>query len=479
MASLADNEQRRSEVRAELLSINEAHENERFPEEVLAHFNDLQKELKDLDSTIEELEARREIIARLGSEKQHVDEETTRTARGKRVGSRVPDDPTRFDDYRNMGHGSLEELAQSRRDGARMILETSFRTAHPSISKEEAQNDIDQLIDRDDEVANRVIFTASPGYRRDFEMYCKTGSVGQELMRTASLTTTAGGFAVPVELDTTLILTNGGVVNPIRQVARVRQTNVNTYEFINSTGISAGFGAEATEASDNAPSLQQPTVNIEKAFAFVPMSIEIAEDWAGIQQDLAICFADAKNQLESNKFLTGLGHASHEPVGLIAPLGNTAIVTSGTTAAISLNDIYSLENTLSPRFRENAVFFGNRAAFQKVRAFATALGPSAWTDSLRVGNPNTLIGYPAYEWSSYSSAVTTTGSTVLTLGDPNFFGIVDRVGMNVEFIQHLFGGSNRYPTGQRGLYCWWRTSSNVLSQSSNSSTSAFQSLKLL
>jgi HK97 family phage major capsid protein len=63
------------------------------------------------------------------------------------------------------------------------------------------------------------------------------------MQRTASLTTTAGGYAVPVELDTSLLLTNAGVVNPIRQLARVRQTNVNTVEFINTTGITAAYGA--------------------------------------------------------------------------------------------------------------------------------------------------------------------------------------------------------------------------------------------
>ena len=70
------------------------------------------------------------------------------------------------------------------------------------------------------------------------------------------------------------------------------------------------------------------------------------------------------------------------------------------------------------------------------------------------------------------------GSTVATLGDFSYFAIVDRVGLNIEFIPHLFGGSNRYPTGQRGLYMYWRTSSQVLSPSLGAN-SAFVSLKLL
>jgi HK97 family phage major capsid protein len=239
----------------------------------------------------------------------------------------------------------------------------------------------------------------------------------------------------------------------------------------------AAYGNEATEASDNAPVLAQPVVNIEKAFAFVPMSIEISQDWANIQNDLATCFADAKNQLESSKFLTGLGHASHEPQGLIAVGGATAIVSSASTATFALQDIYTLSNALSPRYRPNAHFVGNRAAFDKARQFNTAGTYGAWVD-LGDSRPATLTGYPVTEWSSYSSAVTTTGSTILTLGDFNYFAIVDRVGMSIEFIPHLFGGSSRYPTGQRGLYMWWRTSSQVLSPTLGAN-SAFVSLKLL
>ena len=481
MAAVADLEARCEEIRSEIKDIDTEHVGVEFPDEVRARWNDLNEELEAITRTLKELATRRERIAQLDGDTARNEDGMVFGAgtRGKRVVSHVPDDPTALEQYRNMAN-SIDDLEQAYRDGAMQIIDSRYRSAHPKVSREEAQGDAATLVGRDREVALRMIATSSRGYAKEFETYLKTSGrvVGKEMERAASLTTTAGGFAVPVELDTTRILTNAGVVNPVRNLARVRQTNVNTIEFINTTGIVAAFNAEATEASDNAPTIAQPTVNIEKAFAFVPMSIEIAEDWAGIQQDLVLCFADAKNQLESTKFLTGLGHGSHEPQGLIAVGGATAVVTSATTATLALADLYSLELGLSPRYRQNASVVGNRAAFQKVRGFATALGPSAWVDNLRVPNPPEIIGYPAYEWSAYSSAVTTTGSTVLTIGDFNYFAIVDRVGMNVEFIPHLFGGSNRFPTGQRGLYMYWRTSSQVLSPTLQAN-SAFVSLKLL
>jgi HK97 family phage major capsid protein len=59
------------------------------------------------------------------------------------------------------------------------------------------------------------------------------------------------------------------------------------------------------------------------------------------------------------------------------------------------------------------------------------------------------------------ASVLTTGTKILVVGDFNYFVIVDRVGMNVEFIQNLVGANQR-PTGQRGLYCYWRNSSDVM-----------------
>jgi hypothetical protein len=36
------------------------------------------------------------------------------------------------------------------------------------------------------------------------------------------------------------------------------------------------------------------------------------------------------------------------------------------------------------------------------------------------------------------------------------FLIADRIGGTIELIPHLFGATNRYPVGQRGLYYHWR-----------------------
>jgi HK97 family phage major capsid protein len=72
-----------------------------------------------------------------------------------------------------------------------------------------------------------------------------------------------------------------------------------------------------------------------------------------------------------------------------------------------------------------------------------------------------LLGRPVWESTAMAAALTT-GSKILVIGDWRYFVIVDRVGMDIEILPQLLG-ANRRPTGQRGLYAYWRNSSDVLS----------------
>jgi hypothetical protein len=51
------------------------------------------------------------------------------------------------------------------------------------------------------------------------------------------------------------------------------------------------------------------------------------------------------------------------------------------------------------------------------------------------------------------------------LGDPSYYVICDRIGMDIEITQ-LFGGANLFPTGQRGVYAFWRNTANLLAAGS-------------
>ena len=86
---------------------------------------------------------------------------------------------------------------------------------------------------------------------------------------------------------------------------------------------------------------------------------------------------------------------------------------------------------------------------------------ASWADSLQAGIPPRLIGYPVYLTSGLDSTVED-GDKVAVIGDFSRFVIVDRVGLNVELVPHLFGTARNYPNGMRGLYAYWRNSSGVV-----------------
>jgi HK97 family phage major capsid protein len=71
-----------------------------------------------------------------------------------------------------------------------------------------------------------------------------------------------------------------------------------------------------------------------------------------------------------------------------------------------------------------------------------------------------ILGKPFRELSTLDST-TASNKKPLVYGDiAADFRIVDRIGLQVELIPHVFGGSQR-PTGQRGLFAYWRTGCTV------------------
>jgi len=431
-----------------------------FKEDASSEFAGLKEQRDEIDKRVSELKFRRRELEVAGDTSRETLSFTT-----SRAGVARGDDIYDLSTIRSGIDGpDREEL----RDRAMKSIETSSFPAdrRQSITSDDLRERVEGLLDQsrsDGEIAKRIILTGSPAYKRAFGKALagkpRTRDEDEALSRASmSLTTTAGGFAVPYTLDPTVILTNNGSINPVRSIANVITITGNTWNGISSAGITASYDAEAAEVSNDAPTIAQPTANVEMARAFVPMSIEISEDWGSIQSELARLFSDAKDILESTQFLTGLGHASTAPEGLL--VGATGTRVTATASVLAVADLYAVENDLAPRWRSRASWTGGKAAYQKIRQFDTGGGASLWTQ-LRFGDPADLLGYPAYEWSDYSSAVTTPGSSVLTFGDFNQFTIIDRVGMSIEYIPHLFHTTSNFPSGQRGLFAYWRNTSDV------------------
>jgi HK97 family phage major capsid protein len=275
--------------------------------------------------------------------------------------------------------------------------------------------------------------------------------------RAMSLTSASGGYAVPFTLDPTVMLSSAGALNPIRQIARVFTIATDQWKGVSSAGVTATYAAEAAEAGDASPTLAQPTIDCARGVAFIPFSIEIGQDWATLQSEMGRLMADGRDVLDATKFLAGGG--TDEPSGVLTGLSTTQRVQTAATATLAVGDVYSLKQALPAFFMPNATWAGHPARYD---AIFRLVGGGSTEPPLMETREGPMLGRPKVEWTTMAT-VSTSGTKALIYGDfSRGFFIADRVGMSVELIPHLFGAANRFPTGQRGLYAFWRCGSKVV-----------------
>jgi HK97 family phage major capsid protein len=314
--------ERQREVKARISEINTEHAGLPFPEEAREEFAELKDENEEIDKRVTELKAREEYLVSLQDSPRH----TERASGG--ISRAVRDNPRDIFDLSTirMDFGNPEVARQEYRDRAMRAVETA--RFPETVSREKAQDAVAFLIDNidteDAQIARRILITGSPIYRRAFSKYLAGKPYTHEEQRALSLTGGSGGFAVPFTLDPSIINVSNGVVNPFRQISRVVQITGDEWRGVASAGVTASYAAEATETTDNAPTLTQPTVSTEKAQAFIPFSIEISMDWSGLQTEMSELLQDAKDTLEAAKFATGTG--TNEPFGVVTGTTTTRLV---------------------------------------------------------------------------------------------------------------------------------------------------------
>ncbi len=469
---------RAEEIKREIAALDEQYAGQQLPDDAREKFDDLVAERKTIEATLSDIAERQTAIATMGDINGAT--EAGDGAAAARTKIRIPGLPGNgsvpsniFDlsEYRSRAGGSFEKLAKAYGEGARRAIDIAT-FPHPKADSAKVKAHLEQLVETLDnergEFSRYMLLVGSPEYKRAFGMRLGGQAItrdqddllaqGQAAQRAMSLGGSSGGYAVPIHLDPTVILTSNGQANPLRAISRIESITGNTWEGVSSAGITASYTDELVETSDNAPTFAQPTANVEKADAFVPFSIEIGDDFPNFWAQLAIMLQDAKDRLEADKFLTGAGHGSHVPEGLL--VGATTQVNTGGTTNYGVEDVYAVSAALPERFQDNARILGHRAIFDLTRQFDTAGGASLWVQ-LQADIPPTLLGYPAHRCSGLDSTVVS-GHKLLAIGDFDNFLIVDRVGMSMELIPHLLATANNRPAGQRGVFAWWRNTSKVL-----------------
>lgn len=360
--------------------------------------------------------------------------------------------------------GDQEEFVSLCRDNARRIAEKLPVPGLSRAKRDEARDAMIELIEQRDskegDLSKRFMLTSSDVYRKAFGkavMALSTDGLNSE--ERAALVTgvdAQGGYMVPVDLDPTIMYTDTVPVNPIRRLARVEQISGKKWQGITADGVDVSRAAEAEETGEDAPTFAVPEATPTRVQGFVRYSVEIDQDWPALQREWRTMLQRAKDREEITAFTTGTG-VGINPQGLL--VGLTQVVNTG--GAFTAADLYAVDNALAPEFRANAQWLANRVFYNTVRQFPSADGHDLW-ERIGAGLPNQLLGYDVYEVSNMTTDMTTNLSKIAVFGDiREAYLIVDRIGMQVELVPHVFG-ANRRPTGERGIYAMWRNTAKVL-----------------
>lgn len=382
-------------------------------------------------------------------------------------------------DYRQMGDPETHEAWIDR---ASAILDDKKIQRHLTSYQRDR---LDQVLrtqngDTDGElIAAFMVATSNPHYRSAFQKAATGLSPAfspeearavrevNQLKRAMSIgTPAAGGYAVPVIIDPTIILTAQGSDNPILRRARVETITVDTWKGLASAGSTWKMGAEASASTDNSPSISQPTVDTNRADGFIPFSIEVGQDWPGFAEQMSKMLGSGYDELQVQQLTTGTG--TDNAVGILSRLAaqTSPVVKKETAAAgvIAPNDIYSMWARLPQRHRRRSgslAWMSSTVTQNAIRQLGT-LDPNFTVDMTAEGIGQ-LIGSP-YDMNDYFAdfASGTGTQNWAVVGNWQGFLVAQRAGMNIEFIPMLFDVTNNRPTGQRGWFAWARFGSDVV-----------------
>jgi HK97 family phage major capsid protein len=457
----------------------------RTPEELRKLFGVLDAHLKSLhqtdDGEIRELDDAERAAFDLGMKMR--DEILNRLEEHRKISEVFRRRPEAVQQaYANIRHGLDDPAGDTRRitnsearDRALRVLD-SYAAADLSDAQKTL---VDKQVRRDHVTARRILVTENEDYRTAFlklvtdvhpvltEEENRAVQAWYEFRALGDWTTTAGGFGIPVFIDPSIILTAQESGNPFLSIAKQVTVNTNQWKGVSSAGVTWAFQTEAAAATDNSPTLAQPTVLVHMARGFIPYSIEVGMDYPGFASEMSTLLAQGYDELLVNKFTIGSG--TGEPKGILTAISATAgdrvKVTTG--GSIGAPDPYAVWKALPQKYRRNASWLMSVGVNNAIRQIGAANVFHGYTVNLPEGWADQLFNRPVYE-SAYmpdTTTWTTTAEGQAIVGDFSNFVIARNGGMSVELVPQLFqqvtaGSGPAVPTGQRGWFAYARIGSD-------------------
>ena len=148
---------------------------------------------------------------------------------------------------------------------------------------------------------------------------------------------------------------------------------------------------------------------------------------------------------EEKAFLTGSG--SGQPLGIFTASSDGIstsrdVSTGNETTSIKFDGLIEAKYTLKGNYWAKAKWIFHRDALKQISKLKDGDGQYIWQQSVQVGQPDKLLGFPLM-MSEYVPNTFTTGQYVGALGDFSFYWIVDALDMTIQRLVELYAASNQ------------------------------------
>lgn len=255
---------------------------------------------------------------------------------------------------------------------------------------------------------------AAPTEAKQFaDRYLRRGNAaGIEVKAIDGATVTAGGYAVPQEIDQQIAAMLSSI-SPIRRIANVVTVGSSGYrKLVTSGGVRSGWAAEdGARAETDTPVFNEVAPPMGDLFANPAATQAMLDDAAfDIEGWLAAEIAYEFARAEGAAFVNGDG--VDKPKGFLSqsvssaadatrPFGTLQYLPTGADGAFPASEpedlLIDLVQSLRAPYRQGASFVMNSATLAVIRKMKTAEGQFLWSPGLVAGQPDTLLGYPVVE----------------------------------------------------------------------------------
>lgn len=251
-----------------------------------------------------------------------------------------------------------------------------------------------------------------------------------------------GGYVVDPDTSGRIIMKQYET-SPVRQYASVQVISTDALEglFDLDEAASGWVSETGSRAETSTPQLKAWRIPVHEQYAEPRATQKLLDDaYIDMESWLAAKVAEKFSRVENAAFVSGDGVG--KPRGFLTyTAGSTnpgnivqfaTGVNGGFAAAPAGGDkLISMVYGLKTNYRNNGVWFMNRATTGGVRLLKNSDGSYIWQPAIAAGQPATLLGYPVATFDDMAD-YTTTGALAIAFGDlAQAYQIVDRLGIRV------------------------------------------------